>query len=1187
MSNDNKTIHLPMILDTGSQITTISNAFKNLITPINSVLTDTISTSATGEQTGRLTKVLLTLTNGKTINAYYSPLFHSNLMSIKTLTQELGKVAIITKEKTHILDNNSPIVSSVLQLIKQSKQNTQLQHSDSLIPITISLQNTSDSSLPVNIPFIPAIQKVFQTNQLGAFSRSHMKFPEDQYRLGNNLNISKTDQDAFRLHDYYHYKFTKLSKLCLSPLSPMVQLYIDTCPVCKNRPPIKRKRDYKDPSDKTNYIPLEQRIVNNTLNPAFTYTAHIDTAKIDPECQSTTVRSVVVIVLKPYNYVKLIPITTSQPTQQEVHDKVTAFFLNEIKIAPQSITSDRGTEFNSLHKWAATHHITSLIAATGDSQFNGVAERFIKEVSLQYGLLTYHLTLNKVPLLNQIIFDEIANRLNSDRRDNPQSPHYYLFGKDVSPRYINKGIPLFSDIQVQTANGQTRTGIHLGYHLKSNRALVYLHYKNNVQFTIQPIHHSNITKMNTFIFVNNLEHTLQLPKELQTNNLTVFDDPSTGTWQVVNDSPDNTVSLTPNVHDYILLPKSKTHNTYTSEVHFVLTNQLNETTSHNTLSSVLNRIEQDKPIPLNMALSLPETREAMKIEVSKWLKAKAIIPHNGSPPTEDQVNGASFWIHTIKKSGDTKFKARLITIIPGTTHTAKQTELYSPVTNKISIQTIIHKALSQNLKLATLDVAGAFLQAVTKHPLLIIKAPPGFNELALEIDPTFITAEYYKVEKALYGLKDSPLQWNTTLLRYFYEDHFNSSLYDKCLLFHESIPEFAAAAHVDDLLYTTPRNTPDDLVHNVLKKRKLETTNNNTNTLTFLGLNYTQGIDFVNISIKDYLTKTSNTMIQNLSPRLWPLPTYFTEHAEIIKALHKQLLTQPYDGSQEIFINTGELNNISQHNKQLIEEEFAANQQNIHKKVTKLTKIFTTYKEKNELHITNLEDYQKYLGIAGYITNIFFTEYAIYHITLSSYNTQYSEMAAHALQHFISFLYHAKETLHQLRPINIGNNILRFTSYSDANWSRFGNSCSGMVITVDNQIVYTKSKQQSSFSTSTYIAELKAIYITIQKSLEIVARYRDTLPIDQHVLIIKCDNMAVISTITTQAPLHSTIIASNLQHQIISMREQYAKEFFEIEYIKSKENPADLFTKPLGPQELKTVLQLPVFANYIKLESSE
>lgn len=1163
-----------MLLDTGSQITTLSKEYESLITHENSIITDTISTSATGQQTDPLTKVQLTLGNGNVVNAYYSPMFHSNLMSIPTLTQELGKVALITQGSTHVFDNKPSLINKVVQLLGSTPGYEKIQNKKALVPISLKVSKSPEAPEPT-IPFIPIFQKWVTTNQLGKFPLTKYSFEADSLRLGSKFNVSQDDLHAFRVHDFYHYKLNKLREFCLFPISPLVKLYIDTCPLCKLRPQVTKKRSKKNPDDETNKIKPTSLFIEQKLNKNFIYQVHIDTAKMDPNCRSSSVQSVLVIVLKPHNYIKLIPLTTSQPTMAEVCSKTQKFLLHEIGIAPLSITTDRGNEFNSIHSWAASHDIQSIIAATGDSPFNGVVERYIKEVSLQYGLLSTFLKDEQVKYFNHILLAEIMNRLNSDRRANSHSPNYYIHGKDISPRYINKGLPLFSDVMVKTANGLPRRGLHLGYHLATNRSLVYLLYDKNVGYNIQMFHHTNIQKLNTYQYISMVEREITFPKEVQTNSLSLT--------PPQYDPLESHSTL--NKQDYVLIdaPSSPSH-----QAHFVMTNQvdISNIDQEASLDTILDLIKNDKPIPLDLALAYPETRQAMKEEIGKWIMAKAIVPYVSDKKTKPTY-ATSFWIHTIKKKVETTFKARLISIIPSTTHTAKIQELYSPVTNKTSILSILHKALTFGHKLATLDVAGAFLQAPTSHKLLVLKAPAGFNELAKEIDPSFETATHYKIEKALYGLKDSPLQWNKTLLKYLHEDNFFSSTYDQCLLFHKTCSDMAMAAHVDDIIYTLPRNGQQDLLTNTFKKRKLNITNNLSTKLDFLGLTYNIFPSLIKVDIVDYLKKSTTQHIHYDKVRNSALPNFFAAHYEIIKALHKGILKAPDELEPHLRLNSNELPKLSTSQKSSLATYFEKDNHDMTTKYKKLITTFDKYRTQSTLYITTLPDFQKYLGIAGYITNVFHQEFAIYHITLSSFNTQYNLMAAFALQHFISFLYKSPKMVHNLRPIRMTNNHASIVCYSDANWSRFDNSYSGFIITIGDEVIYSKSKRQQTFSTSSFIAELKAVYMAIQKSYEIVARYSDTLQFKSHSLDIKCDNMAVIKVITSQSPLHTTIIANNLQHQILSLRDDYNNQRYNIEYINTKDNPADLFTKPHGSTELDRLLKLKTFKDFITYESPE
>lgn len=1171
----NNSITVTMLLDTGSQLTMLNNEVApKLMTKLNTKISDIVAIPANGLPTDKLVELHLKTSTGKPLTAFYSPDIKSNLLSVDTMTKQLNKSAIITKHETHLIDSDSHLMNKIEELLCHDNQNThkslRIPHEQSLIPVDITFDLQQNS----------IIHKLANVNALQQFPFKTLIGPMDHNPLFQNITITKQDRIAFRLHDYFHFKITKMSQMLKRPMSPAVELYIRECYVCKMRT-LNNKKRHRRPEQQLDENSLN-RLNNLKLNPNFSYTIHLDTIKIDTKLQSNTVKSYVTVVLKPINYVHLIPISTTQPTMTEVHRKVLKFIHYTIQSLPSNMIIDRGNEFNQLTRWADNNNIPYSIAGTGDSQYNGIVERFNKDIKVQFGLLTSLIPEKKIPYLLNIISREISLRLNSDRRNLQQTPNYYMFGKDVSDRYIAKGIPLFADVKIKTINGQFTVGTHIGYHLNTNRALVQLIYRNRVQYRLQAINHQNIESLGTYNLIAKLDYEIIMPKEFQKEIQSIQQDTNKLLMQTDQSPALRFLEITE--------PTVKTLTTSTT----LNTNFINSISAYKhpgesfptnkDIETTITKIKEQQRISIKEALRTPIVREAMRIEIQKWIEAKAITPHQKRNQPVKPTYARAFWIFGTKTSADKlKVKARLITIIPSTVNTKILPEHYSPVTNKISVTAILHKTLLYNLKLATLDVSGAFLQAKTNHPLLLLKEPDGFNELSLEVDPTFVTSETYKVEKALYGLKDSPLQWYKTLISMYKENGFESSPNDNCLITDLDDPLVNGTIHVDDILYTINPQGKYDEILNTLKKRKIKVTTNSTGSLKYLGLTYITAPDKITINLSDYIQSKKDENIRNDKKQLYPFPPFFSTHYELIRAIHKGTFLINSDPNNEPIkqLTLARSDKLSQYNNDHIAKDFEANESRLNHKLNTLMGEFTKYTRNIKLYIRTTEDYQKYLGILGYITSIHRHELSIYHLILSTFNTRYNEQAAYALQHLVSYTFNTPLTEHHIHKILPQDNNYRVEVFTDANWSRFDSSYSGVVITINNEFIFAKSKKQQTISTSTFIAELRALYTAVITTYEILTRFSDICKINYDTITIYCDNKAVNETITSSIPLNSTIYANQLSHQVLFLRQEFQQRKFNIQYIQSKNNPADLYTKPLAKQEFDNILKLPPMSAHI------
>ncbi|GKA02973.1 putative ribonuclease H-like domain-containing protein [Tanacetum coccineum] len=92
-----------------------------------------------------------------------------------------------------------------------------------------------------------------------------------------------------------------------------------------------------------------------------------------------------------------------------------------------------------------------------------------------------------------------------------------------------------------------------------------------------------------------------------------------------------------------------------------------------------------------------------------------------------------------------------------------------------------------------MDVKSAFLYGKIKEEVYVCQ-PPGFE------DPMF-PDKVYKVEKALYGLHQTPRAWYETLSTYLIENGFKRGIIDKTLFIKDKIDILLVQVYVDDIIF--------------------------------------------------------------------------------------------------------------------------------------------------------------------------------------------------------------------------------------------------------------------------------------------------------------------------------------------------------------------------------------------------
>ena len=169
------------------------------------------------------------------------------------------------------------------------------------------------------------------------------------------------------------------------------------------------------------------------------------------------------------------------------------------------------------------------------------------------------------------------------------------------------------------------------------------------------------------------------------------------------------------------------------------------------------------------------------IPLDQW---NALWPRNKAPKTlETRV------VLAVKENGD--IKARLVA--KGFRQRAGENyfQIFSPVVDRTSVNTLINIAAIKGLPLYSLDISQAFLQA------------PIDEDVYVKYD-----GEIYKLKKALYGTKRASRMWNKEITKALISYGMNQSKTDPCVFvkFDEnSRPQVFVCVSTDDLLVATER----------------------------------------------------------------------------------------------------------------------------------------------------------------------------------------------------------------------------------------------------------------------------------------------------------------------------------------------------------------------------------------------
>lgn len=158
---------------------------------------------------------------------------------------------------------------------------------------------------------------------------------------------------------------------------------------------------------------------------------------------------------------------------------------------------------------------------------------------------------------------------------------------------------------------------------------------------------------------------------------------------------------------------------------------------------------------------------------------------------KDRAVVGSRWVFKVKHRADgsvDRYKARLVakgfSQIPGTDFE----ETYAPVARFDSLRLLLALAAHNNWNVHQMDVKSAFLYGKLDRDLYM-EIPDGFKE----------PHKVYKLRKCIYGLKQSPLVWYSTLKTALTKYGFVSTNFDPCVFVHNKTTVYIAV-YVDDIL---------------------------------------------------------------------------------------------------------------------------------------------------------------------------------------------------------------------------------------------------------------------------------------------------------------------------------------------------------------------------------------------------
>lgn len=191
-------------------------------------------------------------------------------------------------------------------------------------------------------------------------------------------------------------------------------------------------------------------------------------------------------------------------------------------------------------------------------------------------------------------------------------------------------------------------------------------------------------------------------------------------------------------------------------------------------------------------------------------------------PGGKQIVGGR-WVFALKEGakGNETHKARYVAKGYTQVQGVDYYETFSPTANLTSLRVLMQLAAQHNLKLHQMDVKAAYLHAPIDCEVYM-KQPQGFHE-----GPKGEGKMVWKLNKSIYGLKQSGTNWNRMLHDSLIKNGFVQSATDNCIYTCQSEGESVILLMwVDDIIVAASH---DDIL------KQVKTTLKNLFSLIFLG----------------------------------------------------------------------------------------------------------------------------------------------------------------------------------------------------------------------------------------------------------------------------------------------------------------------------------------------------------------
>tara|TARA_R110002050_G_C8950037_1_gene513235 strand:- start:112 stop:3054 length:2943 start_codon:yes stop_codon:yes gene_type:complete len=478
------------------------------------------------------------------------------------------------------------------------------------------------------------------------------------------------------------------------------------------------------------------------------------------------------------------------------------------------------------------------------------------------------------------------------------------------------------------------------------------------------------------------------------------------------------------------------------------------------------------------------------------------------PRTKDMVVVRSKWVYKIKldeRGAIERYKARVVAMGFTQTYGVDFDDTFAPVLNSVTRRVLFSLVARPHMISVQADVETAFLQSELDYKIFL--SPPQ----GMEVPDGFVL----QLLRAIYGLKQSPLLWYTTLSNYLKSIGFIQCVSDVCLFtLTDGGSTIVLCIYVDDLILASESQTLIDMVLGQLKER---------------------------FPIRDVkkLSWTVGLHIDSLDP------------GGSLRV------------SQQSYIDS------------LVEKYISndKNQKSYTPMVVDNTVLFDSTSPKLE-RPQQVKFYQEIIGSLNYLCHASRPDIMIAVNILSRFLQAPREMHLQAALRIIKYLNAVPNF--SIRYAELPNNLFLLCAFCDASFAATpyedGRSTTGILIYFNGSLIFWRSTRQSIISLSAMEAELQAIAQTVTE-LQWIRNVLHELSFSVTSVTIFTDSEPAMKYLYQQAH----VLKPRTRHLALRyhfVRKEIQEGSVVIKYIPSKKQRADMLTKPLARPQFEILREL-------------